>query len=492
MLQGEEGTSEYVSGWHRGIEREIDKLIAFSPVKSRFLSPANVWSVAVVAPKIEVAEAVNRVYSRHFGAEAAIIAGLFLFGFLMAIYQQRISQTLKEKVQQTKADLEEIERIYQRIVEQSTDMIYILDLEMRIILLNRQAVEMFSSLVITIPEGGIIEADADLQRKELYIGKKIDELFRPEDGSFLQSQVDRFLELKSSHSYWNTINVYGREARLSTKLIPIRDDQGEIQYVLGISRDITEKMEMDQRIYNAEKLASIGTLASGVAHEINNPLAIILGFTDLLLERFDKNSSEYEDLQAIEFQANHAKKVVENLLGFARVTEGMEDTVDIKYAIEQVMNIVTNTLMTKKIELVSDLPDGLPRVRGDSREFQQVIFNLINNAVAAMKKKGGTLKLKAWPADRWVYVSVADTGSGIPKKIQARIFEPFVTTKKVGEGTGLGLSLCYGIVKKYGGNITFTSVSEEDWMESKSGTTFTVSLPIQMDEDQASTEGESS
>ena len=107
--------------------------------------------------------------------------------------------------------------------------------------------------------------------------------------------------------------------------------------------------------------------------------------------------------------------------------------------------------MTAKVDLVNEVPDGLPRVCGDSREYQQVVFNLINNAVAVMKEEGGTLTLSAEAGDGTVDLRVSDTGDGIPDRIKGRVFDPFFTTKKVGEGTGLGLSLCYGIVSKYGG-----------------------------------------
>jgi signal transduction histidine kinase len=219
-----------------------------------------------------------------------------------------------------------------------------------------------------------------------------------------------------------------------------------------------------------------------VAHEINNPLAVILGFTDLLLERFPEGSPEKEDLKMIEQNANHAKKVVESMLGFARITEGLEETVDVKNSIDTVYQIVKNTLMTKKIDVEMSIPDGLPRVRGDAREYQQVIFNLINNAVAALDGTGGKLSLTAQEDPEWVHVHVTDTGAGIPERIKPQIFDPFFTTKKVGEGTGLGLSLCYGIVKKYGGKISFTSSSAEDDPGRPTGTTFVVSMPVDREE----------
>jgi signal transduction histidine kinase len=478
MLRGEEGVGTYESGWHRGIEGQMSKLIAFTPVKSGALAPGSLWSVAVTAPISEVSVTVRQVYIRHFAAEAALIAGMFIFGLLVFIYQRRVSEALKARVKQTEADLQETERIYQRIVEQATDLIYILDLEMRVVLFNRHSIEIFSNLVITEKDGGIIPDREDLSKGELYVGKKLAGLFRPADVEFMRKQIDRALERKASYSFEQTLTVRDRKVHLSTKLIPIRNDRWEVYQLLGISRDITERMEMEQRIYNTEKLASIGTLAAGVAHEINNPLAIILGFADLMLERFPPGHPEYEDLKVIEYNANHAKKVVEDLLGFARITEGLEDTVDIGHSMNTVINIIKNTLMTKKIQLVTEGSDSLPRVRGDTREFQQVIFNLINNSMASMEKSGGTLTLSSHAEGEWVHVSVTDTGVGIPDRIKAQIFDPFFTTKKVGEGTGLGLSLCYGIVRKYDGKIFFTSSSAEDHPDQPTGTTFTVSMPI--------------
>ena len=481
MLRGEEGTGLYVTGWHRGQVGDMTKLIAFSPVESGLLTPAHTWSMAVAAPITEVEETVRKVYIRHFVAEGALIASMFLFGLTIVLMQNRIARALRRRVEETEADLHEKERIYERMVQQATDLIYIFDLEMRIVILNRQTMDLFSSLVFTSEDGAGIPADIDATDEAVWKNRRLDEIMRPSDSGFMRKKIDEVLSKRKSITYEHTITPGGRQVRLSTKLIPIRNDQGKVHLVLGISRDMTEKMEMDQRIYNAEKLASIGILASGVAHEINNPLAIILGFTDLLLERFEEGSSEYEDLKLVEENANHAKKVVEDLLGFARLTEGLEDTVDVKESIETVVRIVRNTLLTRKIDYRAELPESLPRVRGDAREFQQVLFNLINNAVAAMTSEegdGGKLTLTARADGQWVHVSVSDTGVGIPNRVKPQIFDPFFTTKKVGEGTGLGLSLCYGIVHKYGGRINFSSVSPEDYPNRPAGTTFVVSMPL--------------
>jgi len=225
-------------------------------------------------------------------------------------------------------------------------------------------------------------------------------------------------------------------------------------------------------------LASIGKLAAGVAHEFNNPVAIILGFADLLLEKAKPDSKEYEMLKAIERQGLNCKRIVENLLGFARYPETTEHSTDVNVNIERVLSVVENILVTKNITLKNNLAGDLPRVRGDSGHLQQVFMNLITNAVATMEG-GGVLTISTRlnePGNR-VEILFEDTGHGIKEKYRHRIFDPFFTTREVGEGTGLGLSVCHGIVAMYGGEITFETVAEEENRERK-GTTFTVSLPL--------------
>ena len=456
MLLGQEGTGTYVSGWHRGFHGQVTKLIAFMPVGSPALAPGQLWSVAVVAPISEVAETVHRVYLRHSAAEAALIAGMFVFALLGVSYQRRLSQALEKRMGQQ-------EEYMASILQNSVDGIIFVDKENRVQVWNRGAELIFG------------------YRPDEMVGQTFHRLIPPEIDA--DEELRRINELMSTKGYVKDyiaprMTKDGRRITIDISRTDVRSKEGDVIGSTVIIKDVTEKMQLEQRIYNTEKLASIGILAAGVAHEINNPLAIILGFTDLLLERFQPGSPEYEDLKIIAENGNHARKIVEDLLGFARITEGMEDTVDVNHCIERVVNIVSNTLMTAKVELVTDVAESLPRVRGDAREFQQVIFNLVNNSVAAMRQKGGVLTLGARAENGWVHLTVTDTGSGIPDKIKRRIFDPFFTTKKVGEGTGLGLSLCYGIVNKYGGRIGFSSVSAEDSPGKPTGTTFTVSMPV--------------
>ncbi len=456
MLLGQEGMGVYVSGWHRGVEGRIEKLIAFTPVPSAVLAPGQVWSVAVVAPATEVAEAVRRVYRRQFAAEAALLLGMLLLALLAIAYQRRRSQSLARQMGRQ-------EEYMLSILNSSADAIVFVDNDNHVQVWNRGAELLFGYTAeemvghtfrrLVPPE---IDAEAELRRIQEEAARK----------GFVRDYVA------------TRITKGGRRVAVDITRTPVLSELGEVIGSTVIIRDVTAKMEWEQRIYHTEKLASIGNLAAGVAHEINNPLAVMLGFTDLLLERAQPGTADYEDLRVIADSGKSARKIVENLLGFARVTEGLEDTVDVHHCIRTVAGIVKNTLMTAKVELANEVPEGLPRVCGDPREYQQVVFNLINNSVAVMKDAGGTLTLAAEADDGWVHLRVTDTGPGIPDRIKARVFDPFFTTKKVGEGTGLGLSLCYGIVTKYGGRISFTSSSLEDAPDQPSGTTFTVSMPV--------------
>jgi signal transduction histidine kinase len=241
---------------------------------------------------------------------------------------------------------------------------------------------------------------------------------------------------------------------------------------------MTQKRLMDEQMFNTEKLASLGTLAAGVAHEINNPLTAILGFTDLMLEKFPPESREYQDLRIIEERAEHCRHIVENLLDYARVGTSLGDITSVNNDIDMVLQIVGNTLLTHKITLERNLEPDLPTIRANSKELQQVFLNLVNNAVYAMKEKGGTLAISSALRGNRIMVKVADSGTGIPLEIQSKIFDPFFTTKGVGEGTGLGLSVSLGIVQKLGGTITVKSSTGNPQTGEPSGSVFTVILPL--------------
>ncbi|MBD3258613.1 PAS domain S-box protein, partial [candidate division GN15 bacterium] len=366
MLTGEEGTGEYSSGWHLGDSGEIAKLMAFCPVRTSAFRGDQFWSVAVSAPSHEVAEPVASMRVRHIAIEVAMLACILGFALLVLLYQRQVSRVLKERVSRQ-------EEYLSSIVQNSVDGIVFIDNDNHVQMWNRGAELIFgytaSEMVgqsfrcLVPPE---LEADREL-------GCIMEKVYR--FGHVANHQTQR-------------LTKSGRRITVNISRTLIRTKGGEPIGSTAIIKDVSDHVELEERIYNTEKLASIGILAAGVAHEINNPLAIILGFTDLLKERYKPGQPELDDLKMIEENANHAKQIVQDLLGFARVSEGQGNVIDLNNALKTVLQIVRNTLTTKKIDLHVEVADDLPDVLGDTREFQQVVFNLINNAVAAMPDGG--------------------------------------------------------------------------------------------------------
>jgi two-component system NtrC family sensor kinase len=235
---------------------------------------------------------------------------------------------------------------------------------------------------------------------------------------------------------------------------------------------------MDEKVVETGKLASIGELASGVAHEINNPVAIMVEeagwIGDLLEEDEFQESKNIEELRRaltqIKTQGKRCKEITRKLLSFARKTSLSVQDIRINELVEEIAGISAQRAKYAMVEMVTRLQEGLPTVRVSLSELQQVFLNLINNALDAMEKKGGKLALSTREAEGFVVVDVADTGVGIPAANLNRIFDPFFTTKAVGKGTGLGLSICYGIIENMGGRIEVQSTVDV-------GTTISVYIP---------------
>ena len=259
---------------------------------------------------------------------------------------------------------------------------------------------------------------------------------------------------------------------------PILDDRGEVARIIQLERDVTKWKKSSDHLYNVQKLVFLGRLASGLSHEFNNPLAVILGFADLLLEKTEQGTQSYEILKIIERQGLNCKRIVENLISFAASPDVTKYSADVNANLERVVSGIVDILRTEKIIVKKNLAEDLPRVKGNPVHLRQVFMNLITNAVAAMHG-GGRLTISTRhniPENR-VEVLFRDTGHGIKREYRDQVFDPFFTTRDVGEGGGLGLSVCYGLVSKNDGDITFETVPEEEDRENK-GSTFTVSLSV--------------
>jgi len=225
------------------------------------------------------------------------------------------------------------------------------------------------------------------------------------------------------------------------------------------------------QLVQSEKMAAFGSLGAGIAHEVKNPLAGILGITQLSLRGVEGGHPLQKNLLIIEKETKRCKTIIENLLKFARQEQVAFDAVDIPQVVADAVAIVDHQLGIHSIRVEQELEPGLPCCRGNANQLQQVLMNLMINAQQAMAGSSGTLRLSAHKDEGGgVELRVSDTGPGIPKEIQGRIFDPFFTTKPAGQGTGLGLSVTYGIVKEHGGEIHLESGQGE-------GTTFIITLP---------------
>jgi two-component system, NtrC family, sensor kinase len=239
----------------------------------------------------------------------------------------------------------------------------------------------------------------------------------------------------------------------------------------GIIKDITQRRNMEQQLLQADKLASLGQLSAGVAHEINNPLGLILGYTQLMLREEPDFSQKYEDLKTIEKHTRNCKTIVEALLNFARKTETKKVLVDVNCAVEQVITVIRHQFELSGIAVNTLYDSDLPQALGDSEKLKQVVMNLVMNARQSISGTGKlTVSTRYDKINNKIVIAVEDTGSGIPSHVVSRIFDPFFTTKPTGQGTGLGLSVSYGIVKEHGGEITVDSEPEK-------GSLFSVTLP---------------
>jgi two-component system NtrC family sensor kinase len=242
--------------------------------------------------------------------------------------------------------------------------------------------------------------------------------------------------------------------------------------------ELKERMEAQRaaetRLLQAAKLAAVGEMAAGVAHELNNPLTTVTGFSELVLEDLPEGSPHKKELLMVLQEARRASSVVRRLLDFSRQGERIRASADLNEVVNDVIALTRHLIQTNNVALILDLDESLPWVSIDSNQMKQVLLNLIHNGLQAMPK-GGEMQVRTFLGKResrdWVVLSVQDTGSGISTEDQSKIFEPFFTTKGNRGGTGLGLSVTYGIVADHGGTIEVLS-------ESGRGSVFEVWLPL--------------
>ncbi len=268
--------------------------------------------------------------------------------------------------------------------------------------------------------------------------------------------------------------------------VPVYDQDGSIMGLLLTGRDISILKKFQEQLIHSQKMEDMGRLAGGVAHEINTPLGIILGYTQLLMDDIH-DEDLLEAMKIIEKQTKVCRKIVADLLGFSRNSQAVSENVDVNHSIQQVIKLVEHAFFMNRIKIIPTLEENIPTLIGNEERLMQVWLNLLNNAADIIEQDGEIhIQTRLVAQDQKLVVTVADTGKGISAENLKKIFDPFFTTKQVGKGTGLGLSVSFGIIKDHGGKIFALSPApakyfSEDflWRDNFGpGAVFVVELPL--------------
>ena len=368
-----------------------------------------------------------------------------------------MTRSLKHTISQLEASrktIEVSEKKYRRIFESSMDMVFVTDSLGRFLDINQTGKTILGVEPMSGTADGLLLSDIFSSAFE-----------------YADIQQDLIQQGFVKDREFTLITLAGNELQALLSSSCQLDPSGEVLGCEGIIKDITQRRNMEQQLLQADKLASLGQLSAGVAHEINNPLGLILGYTQLMLREEPDSSQKYEDLKTIEKHTRNCKTIVEALLNFARKTETKKVLVDVNCAIEQVLTVIRHQFELSGIAVHAHYDSELPQVLGDTEKLKQVVMNLVMNARQSISKTGQiTISTRYHSTNHKIAIAVQDTGSGIPPHVLTRIFDPFFTTKPTGQGTGLGLSVSYGIMKEHDGEITVESEPEK-------GSLFSVTLP---------------
>jgi PAS domain S-box-containing protein len=370
-----------------------------------------------------------------------------------------LNRNLEEIVRQRTEELSKSEEKYRRIFEGSMDIIMLLDLEGRFLDINQAGLS-----ILGYPSRDELIADATFA----------DLILPPPNPHQLMEEVALAGFCKDLEC--RVRNRAGENRTWLLSLTVSRKTDGKIGGFEGIAKDITHRKKMEQQLLQADRLASLGELSAGVAHEVNNPLGMILGYTQLLLRNEPENTQDFQDLKIIEKHARNCKTIVEDLLKFARNAETKKGALQVNDLLREVISVVEHQFKLDNVTIETKLDASIPALCADGEKLKQVFMNLLMNAKQAMEGQGQIrISTAHHPSRNEVAVVVEDTGSGIPAEIIKKIFDPFFTTKATGEGTGLGLSVSYGIIKDHHGEIEVQSTPGK-------GSTFTITFPVTLDE----------
>lgn len=374
------------------------------------------------------------------------------------------SHRLAVEVATRTRQIEEQRRFTQRIIDSLPVGLYVVDREYRVQAWNRKR-----------------ETGMQGVSREEAIGRTIFEILHRQPADLLRQEFDDVFRSGRMQEFTTESSTSGEVRTYRISKIPMRLEDNRVTHVITIGEDVTEWKEAQERFAQAEKLAAIGTLAAGVMHEINNPLATITACAEALLFRFEDlraagtvlpaEATEY--LKIVDVEVQRCKRIVDGLLDFSRPKSSVKRPLNLNDVIEQAIFLLKHHARFKKLHLELELDPTLGEsVEGNSDQLVQVFIALLLNAMDAMEERG-TIGIRTGrlsePMDL-ILAEVIDRGHGIPRAELSKIFEPFYTTKPPGRGTGLGLSICYGIIAEHGGRMEVDSAPG-------AGSTFRIVLP---------------
>jgi PAS domain S-box-containing protein len=490
MMNGEEGHGVYRSAARAEARTGVvKKAVTFLPINLG----DQMWSIAITMDYEEIADPIRRNTRSNFLVATLMMA---IFGAIGAIYyrnQKRkaeleaiarsaeelriTNENLKFEIQQriqAEEAREQSESDYRLLAENVLDIIWIADLNYRFTYISPSVTqvlgfnpeEAIGQTINTILPPASIDAARKALAKELANGgeQRIDKS--------RACMLEMALHRRDGSTVWT-----------ETKISLLYDSKDRLAGLLGVTRDITEKMQLQHQFFQAQKMESIGTLAGGIAHDFNNLLGGILGYASLMKAKLSKNHQAFSYADTIEKSANRAAELTAQLLAFARGGKYEPKVVNFNSIVDETLEIIGRTF-NKSIEIRVFLGESIPTVEADAGQIQQVLMNLCVNARDAMTD-GGNLTIETYEETltaeqaeshaeaqpgSYIVLSVADSGVGMDRETMKRIFEPFYTTKEKGKGTGLGLSMVYGVVKNHGGHVHVSS-------EPGKGSKFKVYLP---------------
>jgi len=463
-----EGFDQQWSAQHHPYKQMI-RYTNLSPGSYRFhLKAGNaqgVWS-SVVSSELIV---IKRPYYNTwwFYVLMAMIGLMVLYSITRFFTQKRYALLLEKKVLERSTQLQAVEQRYRNLFEESRDTVF-----------STTPAGMFTD----INPAGVQLLGYD-SKEELCALQNPHKLYEnPEHHKQLVARIktDGYIE----EYRLNFLSKAGEIIATCITATPVRDESGEIIAYRGIIRDITQQKLLELQLMQAQKMEAIGTLAGGIAHDFNNILGVIIGYTELAQEDLEDNPQVQQNIRQVIKAAEKASALVRQILTFSRQSERNRKPLNLAHVLRDTMQMLRSTLPTT-IQINVDIQSEPAVIYADDTQIHQVIMNLCTNASHAMVKSGGLLEVglsevhvDSRNADRldgitegtYYKLSVSDTGHGIPQLVMKRIFEPYFTTKKLGEGTGMGLAVIHGIIKSHGGDITVSSVPGK-------GTDFSVFLP---------------